>query len=111
MIDFEQQWAVALKKSQQKQRIPLATQKANLTDQIKKKKKELWPALKTKNQSSLQLIFEKLIKLRARLTIINLKIIKEQKYYLTEEMIKQYSMRYAYECHALAKTINKLLRQ
>lgn len=108
--NLEEQWAVALKKSRQKQTVPLATQKNNLLEQIKLNKKKLLLIIKNKNKIEIQNIFEQLLKLRARLALLNLKIIKQEKYFISKEMIQEELAKYLKESEKLAKSINLLTK-
>lgn len=81
MVDFEQQFAVALKKAQQETKrqsqVPLSVQKKQLIEEIKYYKRRILEACEIKDQKKAEKNLDSLLKNLAKMTALNLQKIQE----------------------------------
>jgi len=116
MDDFEKQWAVALKKSQQKGRsqneteLSLATQKKQVEEEMNYFKQKLSEAIENKDKKQAAECLKKLYKNRAKQVQIETEETIEKFGFLPPETAQQITYNYFFDCYNLTATINLTLK-
>lgn len=106
--DFEQQWAVALKKSASKAKVPIGDRKNNIIQKIKLKKEQFKTLIKNKQKPQVEALYKELIYLRAEFCAFQ--ITQDRKNYGRvdkKDEIKQINS-YTKDCINLYNIINSL---
>lgn len=103
-------WSLALQKNKQQRqhtlRVPIATRKKQIDDQITYYKKELEKNITDNNEPTVtEDLFKKLVALRASQMIYNLLSLEEQHGYMDADTTDQELAKYTKECILLAHSI------
>ena len=113
-VDFEQQWAVALKKAQtqtkQQETVPLSIQKKQTKEEFNYYRRRLLEACKNKNQIDAEKYLKLLLKSRAELVGLNLERQKEKTGDYTEADFKKEVEKYTADCAKIINITEKLFK-
>jgi len=109
MSEFEQQWAVALKKAQQQTQIPTANKIRTVKEKINIDKKKLKIALSGDNKKQIQKLYDSLIHLRAKLCSLQMLIEQKTAGYLDEITQNRLIKNYSTDCLKLKRTLTTFL--
>ena len=110
--DFEQQWAKTLKQTKQqttKKKLPIKVQEKQIKEEMEYFKNKLKKNTKDKNKIQIKKTYQTLIKLRAKLCVIEMKK-KEEESYLDEETRNKLIADYIKDCTRLKNGINNFLK-
>ncbi len=114
MSDFEQQWAVALKKGQtqtkQQKAVPLSIKKKQAKEEFNYYKRVLIEACENKDQISTDKYLDLLMKTRAQITALLLQEIKEKQGEITEYKLKEATKNYYKDCLKMIRATAKLMQ-
>jgi len=108
MTTFEQQWAVAMKKTNLKAKIPLQTNEDDIVELLKLKKEQLSIALKEKNKTSAEKILKTIIKENEKLLLLRLQKFQEKNAYLDEDIIAKKIAQHLQNCAKLVLLVKSL---
>ena len=115
MDDFERQWAVALKKSQIKNKqtktVPIDVWKKQVQEEMNYFKTELKKYIQVKNENKIKEILEKLFSLRAEQMLINLRKEKETKGFYKDKFAQQEMVNYVKDCQKLIQATKVLFNK
>ena len=115
MNDFERQWAVALKKSQIKNKqtkiIPVDVWEKQVQEEINYFKTELKKYIAVKNKEKIKEILEKLFTLRAEQMIISLRKEQEKKGFYKDKFAQQEMTNYIKDCYKLTQATKILFNK
>ena len=109
--DFEQQMAVAMKKSRQAQTrptMPLDKQRKQVLEELKYFKNQLKLTIQSKSPEQIQYYLKKLFELRAEQMILDLKEENDRYGSLDEDFRKAKIRRYYFDCKRLVQSITLL---
>lgn len=114
MDNSEQQWAVALKNAQNQTRkqntVPLALQKKQAKEEFAYYKRRLVQACESKSQTDVEKYTELLLKTRAQLVDLKLKILMEKNHVFTEAEFKNEISKYTSDCVRIIKIAEALMK-
>lgn len=115
MNDFERQWAVALKKSQQQTKqnknVPVDLWKKQVKEEMDYFKTELKKYIQIKNENKIEEILKKLFGLRAeQIEIFNQEMI-EKFGFVDEDKLKKEIKRYYVDCKKILQATKSLLNK
>lgn len=108
MDNFERQWAVAMKKTNLKAKIPLQTNEDDILELLKLKKEQLNTAIKEKNQVQAEKILKTITKENERLLILRLRKIQEKNGYLDERVAQKFVTKHLTVCAQLTLLVRSL---
>ncbi len=115
MNDFERQWAVALKKSQQQTKhnknVPIDVWKKQVTEEMDYFKAEIKKYIRVKNESKIKEILKKLFKLRAeQIEIFNQEML-EKFGFADENKLEKEIKKYYLDCKKILQATKSLLNR
>lgn len=114
MVDFEEQWSIALKKGKQQAgkqtQVPLTVQKKQLQEEMEYYKDKLRQNLKDKQISEIKKNLNTLVELRGKQMKIRLQEVEQKFGTIPTEHLKYYSKKYIEDCSALAAKVQIFLK-
>jgi hypothetical protein len=108
MSDFEQQWAVALKKTKLKTKVPLQANEDEIVELLKLKKEQLNTAITERDKISAEKILKTIIKENEKLLLLRLQKIQEKSAYLDEDLVKTFVTKHLQNCGKLVLLVKSL---
>ena len=116
MDNFEAQWAVALKKSQQKTTVtqkntlPLNTLEEQIQEEMDYFKKKLLDNIEKKEKTEAQKTLKKLYNIRARKLNLDIKKLEENYGTALKTFVEDLIKKYYYDCYNLTMIVNQSLK-